>query len=247
MATRDNAPRFGALVARVASHAAAPVGGILPRGTLSELRFELAALRARVTSVACRPDLGAPPYRLEIGSSQRRCEGFIGVDMQRGSQVVADVRWRIPLPDGSCEGIFCEHVLEHLRFREEAPRMLGECLRLLAPGSPMRISVPDARKYLSAYLEGDTSKLASLHPWGNSAMTTVNWVFHGYGHKFGWDAETLVEVMREAGFEKVEERTYGNSAFPWLVLDRPERAEESLYVEGCAPWHTLVGAAGHTT
>jgi len=66
-------------------------------------------------------------------------------------------------------------------------------------------------------------------------MTVVNWTFHGYGHRFGWDLPTLTQVITEAGFTQVTPRSFGESAYPGLALDRPERAIESMYVEATAP------------
>ncbi|MHB1720267.1 MAG: class I SAM-dependent methyltransferase [Acidimicrobiales bacterium] len=236
--------RLGSRTAAVLGWMASPVGGLLPPAAMSELLFELRALRARASSVMGRPRLGPPPYRVELGAAGRSIAGWIGVDVAPGSDVMADVRWRIPLPNGSCEAIYSEHLVEHLRFRDEVPQLFAECRRLLRPGSPIRISVPDAALYVRGYVEGDLSRLAKLHPWGSTPMTTLNWAFHGYGHRFGWDAETLVAVMNEAGFDSLEVREHGDSRYPGLALDRPERAVESTYVEGRAPDRVMTGWGG---
>lgn len=201
----------------------------------SDLRWELRALRIRLATVLRPPSLGSGPFKVNIGAGPHRVPGWTTVDLEPGADVVADVRWRIPLPDGSCQAIFCEHTIEHLRFKDEAPAFLAECRRLLAPGAPIRISVPDASLYLRRYVEGDLGALNELHPWGDTAMTTVNWTFHGYGHRFGYDEQTLVALVRNAGFEEVARRSFGESAHEGLALDRPEREVESLYLEAVAP------------
>lgn len=63
-------------------------------------------------------------------------------------------------------------------------------------------------------------------------MELVNAVFHqGLEHQFGYDAETLEFVLRNAGLENVTQQVFGRSADPVMRLDLPERAEESLYME----------------
>jgi predicted SAM-dependent methyltransferase len=199
----------------------------------------MTALRARISSSVRTPRLPDPPYRLELGAGPRHREGWTSVDIMPGADLVADVRWRVPLPDSSCTAIFSEHLLEHLRFKDEVPSMLAECMRLLSPGAPIRFSVPDASLYVRGYAGGDLAYLRRLHPAdavaASTAMTTVNWAFHGYGHRFGWDAETLVRVLEAAGFEEVEERGFGDSRYAGLAVETEERALESFYVEGRKP------------
>jgi predicted SAM-dependent methyltransferase len=219
------------LVGRLSSR----VGGFVHPQVRSDLRWELRALGVRVRTAVRPPAVGPGPFRLNIGAGPHRVTGWTTVDLEPGADVVADVRWRIPLPDGSCEAIFCEHTVEHLRFKGEAPRFLAECRRLLAPGAPMRVSVPDASLYLRRYVEGDLGPLNELHPWGDSPMTTVNWTFHGYGHRFGYDEATLTALLRDAGFVDVRRKSFGVTDYDGLALDRPEREVESLYLEARAP------------
>lgn len=211
------------------------VGGLLPRQVRSDLHWELRALGIRIrTAVRPRPRVGPGPYRINIGAGPHRVPGWITVDMEKGADIVADVRWRIPLPDASVEMIFSEHTIEHIRF-SEVSGFLTECHRLLAPGAPIRISVPDASLYLRGYVEGDLGELSALHPWGDTPMTTVNWLFHGYGHRFGWDEDTLRRALSDAGFVDVAKRSFRHSAYPGLDIDRPERHSESLYMEARRP------------
>lgn len=211
-----------------------PVGGLIPRQVKAELGWEIRAFGIRVRNTVRPPRLGPGPHRLNIGAGTQRAPGWLTVDLEPGADIVADIRWRIPLPDASCSAIFTEHTIEHIRF-QEVPGFFAECRRLLQPGAPIRVSVPDASRYIAGYVNGDLSSLRALHNSGETAMTTVNWTFHGYGHRFGWDGETLVSVMKAAGFVAVGLQEFGRSDYPDLAIDRPERAVESLYAEGCNP------------
>ncbi|HZU80541.1 MAG TPA: methyltransferase domain-containing protein [Acidimicrobiales bacterium] len=210
-------------------------GGAIPPYVKATVRWELHALGVRLRQRVRPTRLGDGPFRLDIGAGGHGRPGWTTVDIVAPADIVTDVRWHIPLPDGSCTAIFCEHLVEHLHFRDDVPRFLAECRRLLAPGAPIRLSVPDASRYLRAYVAGQTADLGALHPEATTPMTVVNWAFHGYGHRFGWDGETLVQALRDAGFEDVEEMEFGLSRHADLALDRPERAVESLYVEALAP------------
>ena len=50
-------------------------------------------------------------------------------------------------PDNYWDGIFTEHVLEHLSYKD-AIFAIGECYRPLKPGAWLRISVPDIDKFI---------------------------------------------------------------------------------------------------
>jgi SAM-dependent methyltransferase len=66
--------------------------------------------------------------------------------------VLWDLRKGIPFADGTFDGVYHCHVLEHID-REDAPAFMAECLRVLKPGGVLRVVVPDlealARKYLA--------------------------------------------------------------------------------------------------
>ena len=61
----------------------------------------------------------------------------------------------------------------------------------------------------------------------------MNAIFRqGYEHKYAYDEETLVFVMREAGFADVVVQQFGMSIDPKMDQRRYERRTESLYVQG---------------
>jgi hypothetical protein len=51
------------------------------------------------------------------------------------------------MPDNYWDGIFMEHVLEHLSYKD-AIFAIGECYRTLKLGAWLRISVPDIDKFI---------------------------------------------------------------------------------------------------
>jgi predicted SAM-dependent methyltransferase len=149
-----------------------------------------------------------------------------------------DLRRPLPLADASVKRIFAEHIIEHLNHKEDVPRIFSEFHRVLEHGGTVRIIVPDAARFMKAYLENDSEQWADLgFPGGlPSDMATpielVNHVFHQDGeHFFGWDFEALRHALLLAGFRNVLRQKYGLSQDAELAIDRPEHAPYSLYVE----------------
>jgi hypothetical protein len=62
-------------------------------------------------------------------------------------------------------------------------------------------------------------------------MMHVNKCFRDFGHLFAYDFTTFEHFLRKAGFTTVTRQTFQKGADPHLLLDSPERAPESLYVE----------------
>ena len=187
--------------------------------------------------------------QVQIGCGNRRQDGWENLDLQRLAGVWTwDCRRGLPFADNSVSVIFSEHVFEHLdRPRSSAP-FLAECLRCLEPGGIIRLVVPDAELYLRAYMSRSWDEMVKARPlvpenggyndaWLGERYTTrmemVNAVFRQESeHKFAYDAETLMLDLRNAGFADVIRQEYGKSLSSTRMPDSPERASESLYVEG---------------
>lgn len=183
------------------------------------------------------------PLLLNLGSGTHNVPGWVNIDLWGWQaawgvhpDVVWDLRRPLPLPDGSVEAVFMEHVLEHLA----APVGLGaleQCHRLLRPGGVLRLSVPDFGRYARSYVAATTGTgedadfLTRERPGRPTPLMAVAEVVYHHGHVSVWDAETLTALMRCAGFTDVTRRTYRETDLT-PVPDSPERQGESLYVEG---------------
>jgi hypothetical protein len=63
-------------------------------------------------------------------------------------------------------------------------------------------------------------------------MRLINAVFRQHGeHKYAYDAETLVLILRQAGFSQVIPQTFGVSIDPDMAPDSEARKTERLYIE----------------
>lgn len=102
----------------------------------------------------------------------------------------------------------CSHFLEHLSY-DEGLAFLKECRRMIRPDGAMRILVPDAYQLCRFYADGEyyiaTEEFGSLAEISNGvekAPTSLRklWELLMEGHKAMYDTETLVYLMKEAGF-----------------------------------------------
>jgi predicted SAM-dependent methyltransferase len=172
---------------------------------------------------------------LNIGCGSRPLPGWVNLDAARGDQidVVWDLRRGLPFPDDSCAAIFGEHVIEHIP-KADAESLLRECHRVLQPDGVVRLSTPDAGKFLRAYV-GDKQFLADprFPDSADTSMDRVNMMMREYGqHLWVYDIESICLVLQKAGFSSTIEQKFGASTHPGMQgIDLEERAFESLYVE----------------
>ena len=147
-----------------------------------------------------------------------------------------DITKSLPLADGSLKGIYSEHVLEHLPF-QVIPCILKDWFRVLESGGRLRILVPDAELYLRTYMEIKNGRTATFpyHDPQKTPMMHVNRVFRDYDHLFAYDFDTLEQILKEAGFEKIQRQDHNEGLDDNLLLDSEERQCESLRIECAKP------------
>src|SRR5215831_13178788 len=186
----------------------------------------------------CRANIGCGPYP---------ASGWVNLDVLPFPNVEYwDCRRGLPFSDNSVDAIYSEHSFEHLDLDAEAKPYLRECLRCLRPGGVIRLVVPDAGAYLRAYGKS-WDQIVAMRPlmrdgngwrdnWGDNVYSTqmqfINFMFRqNYEHKYAYDEETMILVLKDAGFSKVVRQSYGVSLDPGMTADRKDRSGESLYVE----------------
>lgn len=218
------------------------------RRTFDLLRFEFHAARQRwLNSVLPWRRLKIRRYKfmrglsLNVGSGGRGLPSWINTDAVAHHADITfthDLRRPLPLADQSVKRIFAEHVIEHLNHKEDVPRVFAEFYRVLESGGVLRIIVPDVPRFMQAYLDADLQQwkqlgfTEGLPSDMSTSIELVNHVFHQGGeHLFGWDYATMEHALRRAGFTRILRQTFGQSLDQELVLDRPEHAPYSLYVE----------------
>lgn len=168
---------------------------------------------------------------VELGAGNKSgTGGWTTIDVTRNCDIYWDLRKGIPFPNGSITKIYSSHFFEHLSFAE-AQSFLDECKRALVPEGRFSICVPNAKLYLDAYVKGKALDPATFFGYGAAYNQTtridyVNYVAYMDGaHKYMFDEENLIFVLRSKGFRNVRLREFDPS------LDVQERAFESIYAE----------------
>ena len=170
---------------------------------------------------------------MNLGSGPVHIPGWIGVDMiGMSADLTWDLRRGVPFPEGTVDGIFLEHVVEHFTFADTL-RLLAECRRVLAPAGVIRLGVPDFGRYMESYA-GDGDFIEKLRPRRPTRLLAVAEVALRHGHRSIWDAETLERVLKDAGFVEVSRRRFGESSFD-PAPDTAHRRPESVYAEARKP------------
>lgn len=131
-----------------------------------------------------------------------------------------------PYPDGAFDFVFSSHVFEHIP-RERMPGLLGEILRVLAPGGVMRVAVPDLSFFVNRYKPELADDFVN-------AVFEISQTGDKNRHHWMYSSHTLTSLLSEAGFTNVTPCAFRQGKCTDLdKLDN--RPEHSLFVESSKP------------
>ncbi len=153
----------------------------------------------------------------------------------------ANAARRLPVATGTADVVYTCHMFEHLD-RDDARRFLAEAHRALCPGGVLRIAVPNIQHMIDEYARtGDADRLLHDSMLGKRRARTVRErialaLFGDPGHKWMYDARSMVRLLTEAGFAEAAAVPPGvTSIADPDMLDLREREGETLYVEARRP------------
>lgn len=149
----------------------------------------------------------ATELKLNLGCRTRSMEGWTNFDCgdHPGVDVVGDIRNLSMFADGSVSEIYCSHAAEHVPH-PEAPAMLKEWHRVLAPGGKLYIAVPDFERCVELY------QLTGINQWLQDYVSGGQEYATAY-HYAIYDEAKLTAMLTEAGFSdsvRVEEFPIGD-------------------------------------
>lgn len=140
--------------------------------------------------------------------------------------------------------LYSSHMIEHVS-RDQGLRFLTEARRVLRPGGVIRLATPDLAALVETYLglsqsfeseSGDwlMSRLHFMHDSDEGRIKRfISRNLSGHWHQWLYDAGSLVALLAEAGFERIEVVEYRQGRCP--DLERIETRPDSLFVEAAAP------------
>ena len=171
---------------------------------------------------------------LDIGGGYRSgTNGWLTVDMSNECDIYWDLRLGMPFPNNSVAKIYSSHLFEHLTYAE-GQKLMDECLRVLKPGGSFSIVVPNAQMYIEWYT-GAREVPPGAFGWlpgynQTTGIDALNYVAYMAGeHKYMFDQENLLHILRAKGFENVVKRDFDPET------DMAERDFESIYAIGYKP------------
>jgi predicted SAM-dependent methyltransferase len=184
------------------------------------------AARRRLTSAA-------GPLRLCLGSGHAPIHGWVNVDFEPPADVLIDLRYGLPIDDGSVAAIYSEHLVEHLPL-DTAMHLFRESRRVLAQDGVVRIATPDLERLITDY-RGDWRGRNDWVNWPEyehieTPVQMINVAMREWGHLYLYDYEELALRLRDAGFGDVRREALGRSEEPAL-RDLETRADSTLIVE----------------
>jgi len=206
------------------------------RRAVKLLAWELKALARHRWSLLTQRGLAAGERvrRVHLGCGAKVKPGWLNLDLHPAADLQLDLREPLPLPDGCADVVYSEHFLEHLGWPGDAEAFLLECHRILRPGGRISIGVPDTEWPLRQYPDGgDYFEIAkaSWHPaWCRTRLDHLNVHFRQNGaHLYAYDAETLSQVLADAGFTAIARREFDPE------LDSADRQPGTLYANARKP------------
>lgn len=139
----------------------------------------------------------------------------------------------ISFPNGSLDGFYTSHTLEHLA-RPECVSLLSRAKRWLKPSGVLRVALPDLRRFATSYAAGEHDADEFVRSLG-LAVNGSSWWSIAFGHSYHrwmYDARSLCHLLSQIGYQKIRECAFREGAIPELAqLDLPERKSESFYME----------------
>lgn len=175
--------------------------------------------------------------RLNWGSGTYPQPGWTNSDQKAGPGIdlACDIRHGLPLPDRSFDYAVSIHALPEMPWPDLVPA-LAELRRVLRPGAPLRIAVPDVDRAIAAYQNREAGFFlvpdSAARSLGGKLVTQLTW--YGYTRSL-FTRDFVEELLLEAGYARVDHCSFGvtRSAYG-AIVELDDRETESLFVEGTA-------------
>ena len=151
-----------------------------------------------------------------------------------------DIVLGLPVPAGTCCGIYCSHVLEHLSLAD-LRLALQHTFAMLAPGGIFRLVVPDLEHLARQYLDDpmDSASSAFMRASGLGQERRVRGIrgmvvgsLGNAEHRWMWDFKSLARELANAGFVDVRRAAFGDCPDPMFqAVEDPGRWQNCLGIE----------------
>ncbi|MBB3057109.1 class I SAM-dependent methyltransferase [Mucilaginibacter gotjawali] len=135
-----------------------------------------------------------------------------------------DIVKGLPEQPGSCDAVYCSHILEHLAY-EDFLTALKNTFNILKPGGTFRGVVPDLKAAVQDYISGyDTTEapanelmhdtMLGVENRPKSLSSNIKGMYGNSKHLWMWDYKSLEYELKKAGFINIRPCTFGDSGDP---------------------------------
>jgi hypothetical protein len=154
--------------------------------------------------------------------------------------IFGDILKNLPIEKGSCKGIYCSHVLEHLSL-DDMRIALQNTYAYLAPKGVFRLVMPDLDALIHQYIESNNSS-ASIEFMKDSLLgvtkreKSIAGFFRTYfgnsHHLWLWDFKSAKIELENVGFTKIRRAKFGDSQdFKFTEIEDKTRWMNCLGIE----------------
>ncbi len=172
--------------------------------------------------------------KLHLGSGKNIKEGYINIDAYVDDPRVEKLDiFALPYPDNSVDDILTEHLIEHIRFKDEE-KFWKESFRVLKKGGTMTCETPDMEWLCQRFVEAnddfkDFYRVGHKdHYFGNGRSVEHRWgiiTTHFFGnqngegqyHYNGYTKAKLIKIGELIGFQSCEVTKIFNKGAQALV------------------------------
>ncbi|MFW6009034.1 MAG: class I SAM-dependent methyltransferase [archaeon] len=152
-----------------------------------------------------------------------------------------DILDKFPVAENSINYIYASHLIEHFDFNTGI-EILKRCYQSLKKGGVIRLIFPDLKLWIEKYINNDdeffnkyynhTKKygLPDLRTNGEIFVTQ----FFNWGHKWGYDFESIKDVLGRVGFTTIIKKEINDSLIPNIkyIENQDEiKKMESIYID----------------
>lgn len=179
--------------------------------------------------------------QVNLCCGQQKVSGFFGIDRMEGADLRLDLaRVDLPFADSSLDVIVCMSAINYFT-RKRAQQLVAEMHRALKPNGVCRVGVQDLRSLTQRYVKGDNSfffqKLADGRDRFEGPTIGDKFVAWFYGYAIGasrceyfYDFDSLAYLFHEAGFTKIEQKGFRESAIAEVAL-LDNREDQMFFLE----------------
>ena len=158
---------------------------------------------------------------LNIGSGNKKLDGFVNIDIEAGADIVHDVTKGLPFAANSVDGVYSEHFIEHIS-QVQVVNFMRECRRVLKPGGTLRLATPDLDYIVKRYLKEDWREGSEMIErlgwnWVANPCEQLNLTMRSWGHQWLFNEAEMRRLAEIAGLQFGERCEWGQSTDPLLA------------------------------